>query len=1145
MTAPVVTLDGQINALLGLPSAELESVLLTLLETHDLGDVEAWTDGSRNQNRLVHRFAMMGHADALEILAGAGANLNAQRTADLCSPLHLASWHGQPFVFARLEALGADVDLANRFGETARVLATQREERCSCWHQQADLLLNVAPLILRRLLQERWAAYAGPDAELGPTLIRGSDDRIAVGGSANVRRGGGSVATAEDLRGIIAKGQHFWLQGIELEAAAEPTWSAPAGRWVGGGEIVVTSRWPASDVRNGQLEVQRLPPEVRMPPGSDAFKKVRSGRIDTWDLTLLAHFLGDDQCRTARNLVPDPAHRQLIRELKDVRNKAALHLGRAEVDPQDVHSTAQLLRSMCDSLVPGLSEDVSDMVDEIQGRMVVPEKVLHELELRIAEEHDRAELMEGQLQSAGRFRAHVPPGAFTMKDKSADADVSTDEGASEWSGVRSCSTLAAPGTVRVCGSIHELQAALVLPEHCRATVVQRCFELLVACPKCKNLLIVVRTAATATDEVLLDKVGSHEVQERWKDQRAAVEQIEPTFELFNDWCLPDGVLISGDKGRVLRVTAQFRPPRSEWNLKNPFLRRAVDIACAVESVVMLSYEGTVFATATAQTRRGEHFQLSTNLCCHSDDNDVASVFRGAETVTEADVGDGMSTAKKVANRFFPFMRGREQMTQALQLHASEQVRRWGDGSASISEENAALVAENASKWLWNIYQQCSTEEAEEALRVGEAVLERLEANDLEARVPQLLLPMAEIDRMLGRVQKALDTLNRARKLSGKHDDFESGFSAHQALFAHYMYYSRHTEARAVLIGGQRLLDKERELRQGPGMDEFMRSKQLFQSSNKARLDAKLALEQGTADSLQSAKALLEETIEGMMSMQGTSFVGNTSRNLAELLSLLSYLAMACHDAAGVRRALEQELPLRRAMQQEQKTGVVLVNLGRACLGLDDCTAAERYLSEAEAVHQGLLDASAAGSSSPAGATCTDGMMQAGMSDVQRLLARCAELRGDLDASVAHLERAVAVNPAVVGKSAEAKQLQDHLTRVMLLRQRVGPSIIGDTKESGPSTDKFVNGASSLDELAAFIESSPAKHAKPASRRHPQGACTASMKAHDMRGSERGAEELQGKLHDGKTMACHNPGECEGEVAGLKPKKKKARPKKKN
>lgn len=1040
-------MDKTIEQVLGLPGAERRQGFAALLKRYGADGVSAWTDGSRHKNHLVHRLAIVGDADALEQAAHAKIDINVSRAHDGCTALHLAFWHGQPTATETLKRLGADATKPNKYGETAQDAEQQRDERYVCWHQQADLLMNVCPLVLRRLFIERWNAIAGPGADIGVGIIRGLEPKEVLSKTATMRRGSTRMLVEEDLRGRVWRGLRFWINGVEMEAAEHASWTSPSGRLLGGSEVALTSSWPHADLRKAHLEVQKVPPEPRLPPGDDAYKKVRSGRVDNWDLTILAHFLGDEHVHLASRLVPEAAHRRLVREIKDARNRAGLHLGRAEVELVVLNTTAELVERVCSELLPAMADEVHGMVAHVRSRKVVAEETLHEMERQIIAEHDRAELMEGCLRTASKFKDHLPPGAFcgvpaalagketanaqnsssgrhldSSETGSTTASENVEAAPSEWSATqRTSMTRAEPCHCRVYASSDELLQALgSLPGRCDKPVVASCISMALACPPSKELLIVVCGEAGMIDDAMLRQVGDREVHDRWKGMRTTIDKVAASLDTFKDWCCCGGVLVSGEQGRILRVTAEFRPPRSAWRAKSPALQRAMDVADAAKGVAVVAERGTITVIGPDQATLGQLLQMHRPVIQDEQDDlgdqlppvsewgedDLASATQDAETAIEADgCTPNQSTAHKVGGMFWPHKRQHEQVTQALLPQAEEQVHRWADGSAKIGAANAQIVSENTSKWLWS-YFNGDRQNQEKALCVSQNVLDRILDGGFDVEAPRLLHPMGELLRLLGRTEESVLVLNRARKIATRHTDFEIGFSVHHSLFHLYARQEKLVQARAMLAGAQALLNREAAAqRDGPGMDEFLRAKQLFQASSMARLDGKEALKSNDPIALRKVQKLLEETIDGMKSSHGEGgmFCGNTDLNVAELLTLLCHVCWASRDVQGARKALEMELPLRRRKGQEGELAAALVNLGRACLELNDVPAADQHLSESEDLLQSMAGEGAD----------TRGFVFAGIAAMREalwLLAQCAERKGDIEAALAKLRRLAAIMP---------------------------------------------------------------------------------------------------------------------------------------
>lgn len=244
------------------------------------------------------------------------------------------------------------------------------------------------------------------------------------------------------------------------------------------------------------------------------------------------------------------------------------------------------------------------------------------------------------------------------------------------------------------------------------------------------------------------------------------------------------------------------------------------------------------------------------------------------------------------------------------------------------------------------------------------------------------------------------------------------------------------KSRAMLVGAQRVLEQENAAaRTGPAM-EFFRTKQAFLMANRARLDGKLALKSEDPKALQDVQNLLEETIQLMLELQGSQFRGNTERNIAELLCLLCKIAWARGDTTSALRALERELPLRRAPAQEGEVVITLANLGRTCLKLGDITAAAKHLSEAEVLLQGLL-----------GGSDTDSVGNHAVvrREILWLLAQCAEQQGDIEGAVQQLERLQGVLPS----SLDDGSVKKNMSRLQSKAQARHLETVAEEKGSPP------------------------------------------------------------------------------------------------
>jgi hypothetical protein len=79
---------------------------------------------TKHQHTIVHELVRQGKLDVLKHLVYThGFDINVQRASDLCTPLHLAWWQGQPGIAKALLEMGADASIQNRYGEQAQVTA--------------------------------------------------------------------------------------------------------------------------------------------------------------------------------------------------------------------------------------------------------------------------------------------------------------------------------------------------------------------------------------------------------------------------------------------------------------------------------------------------------------------------------------------------------------------------------------------------------------------------------------------------------------------------------------------------------------------------------------------------------------------------------------------------------------------------------------------------------------------------------------------------------------------------------------------------------------------------------------------------------------------------------------------------------------
>eukprot|EP00746_Dinoflagellata_sp_MGD_P148797 gnl/MRDRNA2_/MRDRNA2_80960_c0_seq2.p1 gnl/MRDRNA2_/MRDRNA2_80960_c0~~gnl/MRDRNA2_/MRDRNA2_80960_c0_seq2.p1 ORF type:complete len:141 (+),score=12.11 gnl/MRDRNA2_/MRDRNA2_80960_c0_seq2:51-473(+) len=122
-------MDNDIQALLALPGKAIPDALDSLIHRHGVTNVGAWADGGRHANHLIHKLVLLGDTNSIACVVRNGIDINTQRACDLCTPLHLALWTGQPYVADCLRKLGADPDLTNRYGESSLDAEHMRNKR--------------------------------------------------------------------------------------------------------------------------------------------------------------------------------------------------------------------------------------------------------------------------------------------------------------------------------------------------------------------------------------------------------------------------------------------------------------------------------------------------------------------------------------------------------------------------------------------------------------------------------------------------------------------------------------------------------------------------------------------------------------------------------------------------------------------------------------------------------------------------------------------------------------------------------------------------------------------------------------------------------------------------------------------------------
>eukprot|EP01127_Copromyxa_protea_P015609 TRINITY_DN4513_c0_g1_i7.p1 TRINITY_DN4513_c0_g1~~TRINITY_DN4513_c0_g1_i7.p1 ORF type:complete len:162 (-),score=26.94 TRINITY_DN4513_c0_g1_i7:599-1084(-) len=108
---------------------ELVEALSQLVTDYGATAVGEWRSNSQNKDSIMHIFVRLGLLEGVSYLVGQGLDINAQRTEDGCTPLHLAAWFKRSDMISLLLGLGADPSIKNKYNENCEELILMREKQ--------------------------------------------------------------------------------------------------------------------------------------------------------------------------------------------------------------------------------------------------------------------------------------------------------------------------------------------------------------------------------------------------------------------------------------------------------------------------------------------------------------------------------------------------------------------------------------------------------------------------------------------------------------------------------------------------------------------------------------------------------------------------------------------------------------------------------------------------------------------------------------------------------------------------------------------------------------------------------------------------------------------------------------------------------
>lgn len=96
-----------------------------LIEVHGVEKVSEWRDLSKHKHAIVHILVNFNKQKAIAGLVPKLNQINAPRSSDLCTPLHLSIWKKNLTLSSLLIDMGADSALKNNYGEDCEKLKVQ------------------------------------------------------------------------------------------------------------------------------------------------------------------------------------------------------------------------------------------------------------------------------------------------------------------------------------------------------------------------------------------------------------------------------------------------------------------------------------------------------------------------------------------------------------------------------------------------------------------------------------------------------------------------------------------------------------------------------------------------------------------------------------------------------------------------------------------------------------------------------------------------------------------------------------------------------------------------------------------------------------------------------------------------------------
>ncbi|GMH82743.1 hypothetical protein TL16_g09365 [Triparma laevis f. inornata] len=96
-----------------------------LIEVHGVEKVSEWRDLSKHKHAIVHILVNFNKQKAIAGLVPKLNQINAPRSSDLCTPLHLSIWKKNLMLSSLLIDMGADSALKNNYGEDCEKLKVQ------------------------------------------------------------------------------------------------------------------------------------------------------------------------------------------------------------------------------------------------------------------------------------------------------------------------------------------------------------------------------------------------------------------------------------------------------------------------------------------------------------------------------------------------------------------------------------------------------------------------------------------------------------------------------------------------------------------------------------------------------------------------------------------------------------------------------------------------------------------------------------------------------------------------------------------------------------------------------------------------------------------------------------------------------------